>query len=225
MPLPEEAFLPVPELTPLFITIILSLTLIVMALITTLHPQRSTLMVKSVFVKQHFLQLLRNNDDINERLYLYMIIIACTIEALAFHYIISYFQIPAFTDYTPEIKFSIGLGTFALYYITYFSAISLINWLFEHQEINKAHIFNNILHHFTASLFLFPFLSLTCYNAKINLSILMLIIWACFYILLIYKQLILYIKNIGLFYFFLYFCTTEILPVLIIGKLYFVLGK
>ena len=225
LPLPEEAFFSVPSPAPLFITIVLSLTLIVTALLMALHPQRFMLMVTSVFVKKHFSQLLRNNDSIYKRFYLFLIMIACAIEALACYFIINYFQISVFTDYIPEIKFGIVLGAFILYYIICFSAITFVNWLFDYQEVNKVHISNSIIHHFAASVFLFPFLSLTCYNAKINLSILILIIWAFFYILLIYKQLILYVKNVGLFHFFIYFCTTEILPVLIIGKLYLVLGK
>jgi hypothetical protein len=190
-----------------------------------LHPQRLMLMFKSVFVKQHFSQLLRDNDTINERLYVFLIVIACTIEALAFYLIINYFHIPAFEDSTPETKFCIGLGFCAIYYIVYFLMITFVHWLFDHQELTKAHISNNILHHFVAAVYLYPFLALTCYNAKINLSILLLGIWAVFYILLIYKQLRLHINNVGLFHFFLYFCTTEILPILIIGKLYLVLGK
>jgi hypothetical protein len=196
-----------------------------MTLLIALHPQRLMLMFKSVFVKQYFSQLLRDNDSINKRIYLFLIMIACAIESLAFYFIISYLHISVFEDFTPEIKFSIGLGLFTLYYIVYFLTIAFVNWLFDHQDITKMHIFNNILHHFVAPACLYPFLALTCYNHKINLSTPLLLIWALFYCALIYNQLRLYIKNIGLFRFFLYFCTTEILPVLIIGKLYFVLGK
>jgi hypothetical protein len=225
LPLSEEAFLPILKPAPFFITCVLSLTLMIATLLMTLQPQRFTLIFKFVFAKQRFSQLFRDNDAINKRLYVFLIIIACTIEALAFYLIINYFHIPAFEDSTPEMKFCIGLVFLMLYYIAYFLTITFVNWLFDYQELTKTHISNNILHHFAASACLYPFLALTCYNAKINLSVLLLAIWIVSYILLTYKQLRLYIKNIGLFHFFLYFCTTEILPVLIIGKLYLVLGK
>jgi len=222
-PLQEEVLLPVTKPAPLFITILFILLLVVLSLFMIHYSHNFKLMYKAVFLNQPF-SFNKNNNNL-EQLYLFLIITFCIIEALSFYCIINYLKIPIFNDTTPEKHFCVGLGCFALYYAIYFSMTTFINWLFNFQAITVEHISNKISHHLMASICIFPFLALTCYNYQINLSVLLLCFWTFFYILLIYKQTRLYIKNVGLFYFFLYFCTIEILPVLIIGKLYFVLGK
>ncbi|MDR1345396.1 MAG: DUF4271 domain-containing protein [Bacteroidales bacterium] len=225
LPLFQEAFLPAPESSPLFITLILSLSLMSVSMIMGLHPYRLTQMLKAIFVKGRFSQLLKDNDSINEWLCFYLLVIICFIEALAFYCIINYLHMPAFENFTHEAKYYIGFSFLIAYNIIYFLSVIFVNWLFDRQHFTKAHIFNDIFHRFIASAFIYPLLAVTCYNPKINLSILILLVWALVYILLIYRKLILYIKNIGLFHFFLYFCTIEILLIFVMIKLYFVLGK
>jgi hypothetical protein len=224
-PLFQEAFLPVPESPPFFVTFTLLLSLMGVSMIMALHPYRFILMFKAIFAKRNFSQLLKDNDSINEWLCFYLLVIVCFIEALAFYHIIQYFHIPVFEDLTYITKYYIGFAFVVAYNIIYFLTVIFCNWLFDRQNLTKAHIFNDIFHRFVAAAFIYPFLALTCYNPKINLSIFFLFIWLFLYILLGYKKLALYMKNAGLSQFFLYFCTIEISLIFVMIKLYFVLGK
>ena len=194
------------------------LLLILIAVTITFHKKKVFLVIQSVFSQRHFSLLNREGKVFNEHFY----ILPLSVIILSF----SLFCYTLFDYFLPDYHFP--FSTFSLFlmsmvfimadYALHRLFFRLFCYFFDYQ--NDFYYFN--LYHFSFllinSLLLFP--TLLCYY-YIPLKIILPIYIFVLFILYLFAHFRIFtskITEVNLFYFFIYFCTFEILPYLIVLK-------
>lgn len=128
-----------------------------------------------------------------------------------------------FFDYNFTAVFFICLGLISLIYIVKFLFISLIAWVFNIKSALNAYLFTIFTVNKIWGILLIPFLFLLAFSPDTHIKLVLNIISVIFIVLLAYRFLHTFINlnkilKINVIYFFLYFCSIELLPIAIIFK-------
>jgi hypothetical protein len=216
------------QITPDWILYISLLYLISLAWMKLIYSKFFTHIFKSAVNYQLSLILYNEPGIMKKRIFLYLNISYFLVAGLFFYLIAGYFDlsIPGIEG----IKFLFAIILFMMAYSLFrIFLMKTTGGLFNTQGLFSEAIFHILLFNKIAAILLAPFLLLIAYTKGIfldisvytGLTLFTIIAFARFYHALIFIS-----KSVlSLFYFILYLCTLEILPVLVILKLIFSLSK
>ena len=203
-------------LTGLFI-----LCLIILTWIKYEGGRRVTQLFKAVFARHNMNQLLRDGDIIHERI----------TPALMFLYLVSFSTLimlwikPYNVDIpwadSPFLKFSILISAIMILWMLKLSLIGISGKIFRTKNETSEYMVTNIIYNVATGLIAFPFLMAGHYaDSRVGLYIAM-AVFAVGLALKVLRSIFvgLSAQSFPLVYLFLYLCTLEFLPLLVIYKL------
>ncbi len=206
-------------------TIILFISLILITIIFVAYHQKFSLLFTSLFSQRHLSQLQREGKLANRNLFIWVHSIIFLIQALFLYIILDYFFPKVFNLIDHNILYFIILGIVIIDFILkrifsfgYFKT-------FDYNDELASYKMYKMLFNFTNTILLMIIIPLSLYTNEWKL------IWIYFLILIItfsitsYKIFTINPKRIKLFQFFIYFCTLEILPYLVVLKFLILLNK
>ena len=198
-----------------FILVLLSFFLV--ALIKGVYWKHARLLFMGVFAQRYANQYLREDNAFTERVNLLTFLLM----TINFTLIIAKFQ--AIIDLWRVISIFFLV---ALFFLLKLILIKFLGFLFKIQDLSKLGIFFSLLFDKTLGFILFPLVVIIYFFIFNISSALLLVSFTLFVILLILKLFWLWEIGTNLFglsrmYIFLYLCTVEICPLLLLGKVFF----
>ena len=202
-----------------WVAIVFIILLIIIAITVFFYKKKLFLVIQSVFSQRYFSLLSREGKILNERFYILSLSIIFLSFSLFCYTLIDYFlpdynlKISSFSLFAFSMTFTFAMYLFHLLFFRLFC------YFFDYQK--ESNLFNlyRLFFLIVNGLVLFPVL--LCYY-YIPLKIIIPIYISAFIILYFFLYFRIFISKateINLFYFFIYFCTFEILPYFIIVKL------
>lgn len=198
-----------------FILVLFSFFLI--ALIKGVYWKHARLLFMGVFAQRYANQYLREDNAFTERVNLLTFLLM----TINFTLIIAKFQVIIDLWKVITIFFLV-----ALFFLLKLIVIKFLGFLFKIQDLAKLGIFFSLLFDKTLGFILFPLVVIIYFFVFNISSALLLVSFVLFVICLILKLFWLWEIGINLFglsrvYIFLYLCTLEIFPLLLLGKGFF----
>jgi hypothetical protein len=216
------------ELTPDWVLYFSITFLLILAWLRLIYTRFIVNVFKSAFNYQLALKVYNEPGIIQKRIFSILNIFYFLTSGIFFYLVFDYF------NYHPlglkNLKF---LGVIIAFMVSYslfrILLMKITGELFQRQKLFSEAIFHNFLFNKIAGIILIPFILLIAYTRDIYQDVFVFTGLATFIavILMRFIRLIIFIyKSVFLlFYFILYLCTLEILPVLVIIKLIFSLSK
>jgi hypothetical protein len=184
------------------------------------YEKRFKMVLASIFSKNTANQLIRESGIVNSPTFLYYFAIFIIVSIVFIYQVINYYSADneIFTNhfliYLKILSAYLGLALFK------FILIFLAGLLFKNPETANENIQNIILFNLTGSMVLLPLLVLVHYSST---TLFLYISFSVIALLLIIRVLRSFLIGLGdrrfsLFHLFLYLCTLEILPVIVVAK-------
>ena len=204
-----------------WLTIVLFLGLVLFASVKSSFSKYIKHLMQSVFnystARRMFQE--KNNSIFLASLRLeifYYIVVSVFFYQLAVHYMIEFL-------FGKFYLFLICFGLLIAYYLTKIVLYRFLGLLTERQLETSEYLFNMSNFNRIAGIFIFPIITFIAFDSFENTEIVIItgiLLLISFYVLLIWRGIeILLIKQFSIFYMFLYLCTLEFLPLLLIYKL------
>ncbi len=197
------------------------LCLVILTWIKYESSRRVTQIFKAVLARHNMNQLLRDGDIIHERItpglmFLYLISVSTLVLLLIQHYDVS---IPL-TD-NAFLIFSLIASAIFILWLTKLTIIKVSGIIFRTRNESGEYLITNLLYNITSGLVAFPFVLIGHY-AENNVSILIAVSILAFGMIARFVRSVfvgLSAQSFPVVYIFLYLCTLEILPILVLYKL------
>ncbi len=206
-------------------TSILLIALVGIAILYATFKQRFTLLLTSLFSKRHLSQLLREGKLANKNLFIWIHLIIFMVEALFLYLIVQYYFPKLFNFLNPYLL----LGVITFLVIIDFLIKKLFSYLyfqmFDYKEEFSQYVLYKLLLQFTNAIGFMILIPLSLYSGYWRLILLSIPFLSITFSITYFNIFTINPKRIHLLQFFIYFCTLEILPYLIIIKLMIQLNK
>jgi len=206
-------------------TIILFISLITVTSLFVAFPQKITLLFTSLFSQRHFSQLLREGKMANKNLFDWIHTIIFLIQTLFVYIIIDYYFPKVFHLSHPVVLYLILL---VIIMIDFFAKrfLSYIYFtLFNYKEEYPFYKLYKLLFNFSNTIFLMFIIPMSIYTDYWKFILLYIPIIMITFLITSIKIFLINPKKIQLLQFFIYFCTLEILPYLVVLKFLITLNK
>ncbi|MCQ2277488.1 MAG: DUF4271 domain-containing protein [Bacteroidales bacterium] len=200
-------------------TILICASLFLLTLIIVPFRRKFSLIIKSFFSQRHYSLMNRESRILEERVYIFTLLFDLLVFATGLLVIIQHFMSQSLEKIHPMAVFGIlFVGLLIIYWLKYL-VYFIYSKLFEHsKELTSINLYK-FLFITVAALVLFPFVIIAQYTGHFAVMYGYIPVFVAFYVLFAYKMLKINPRNINLFNFFLYFCTLEILPYVLLVKL------
>lgn len=206
-------------------TVILFISLILVTIIFVTYHQKFSLLFTSLFSQRHLSQLQREGKVANRNLFIWVHSIIFLIQALFIFVILDFYFPKVYNLINSNILYFIILGIVIVDLVLkrFFSYVFFKT--FDYNDEFSLYKMYKMLFNFTNTILLMIIIPLSLYSNEWKL------IWIYFPILIItfsitsFKIFTINPKRIKLFQFFIYFCTLEILPYLVVLKFLIFLNK
>ena len=206
-------------------TLIIILELLLLTINAVVNRRSLILSIQSLYSKRAFSQVSKEGKFFSEGAFIFSLPFVLLTWAMSILQLCSYYFPQFFEKLTYMQFFGIVCGVFAAFFLIKF----LINlFLFEFFECSeKRYDFHVTAFSFLLNCSLALMLAQTVaqYTNFYAIYIFIALIISGLFILKVYKDFILKSKRVNLFQFFMYFCTLEILPCLVIVKLLYMIGN
>ena len=200
-------------------TFVLCLALLVLTLNVARNRRNFHSIIQALFLPRVRSQFFRENKLYNEWCFYLGVIFNTLVQSLLVFYLII-ILLPAFAGgINLKVLYSICFGATLFDFFFKLGNTTLLGKLFECS--NDAVIFNHSKFFYLSdtSVVLMPILAATIYLGMPAILFVFLLFFITVYVMMVVRTLTLKSSALSLFQFFLYFCTLEILPYLIILKL------
>lgn len=206
-------------------TVILFIALItITSLFVTFH-QKITLLFTSLFSQRHFSQLVREGKVANKNLFDWIHTVIFVIQALFVYIVLEYFFPKVFHLTNPIVLYFIILLLVIFdFFVKRLSSLIYFS-LFSYKEEYPFYKLYKLLFNFSNSIFLMFIIPLSIYSNHWKLIFLYFPILTITFSITSLKIFMINPKKIKLLQFFIYFCTLEILPYLVVLKMLVSLNK
>ena len=200
------------------VTIVLCALIFLMTICVVLFRRRLSNLIRSLYSQRFYSLLLRESKVLEEMTFPVTLLFDLLTIALGILLIIMHFNAPFVARMTFWGAYGVVLAVLALVYIIEFSANVVYTSLFDHQKERYSLNLYKFVFTTNVAMLLMPFLIV--YHALGNFAVMYAFIPVFFVVLGLYLYRLMKInpRNINLFHFFLYFCTLEILPWLLLVK-------
>jgi len=176
-------------------------------------------MLRALFSTRYLQQLFRDGKLSNERIYLYPVLLfALSFPSLLLVFL-QFYAPPSIATLSPFIIYFLALG--GIIFIMLLSQLCLLFFttIYNYQEQRYLYSTIKTIYSFYNALFLIILVSVIWYA---HLPQLIFFVYFPLLLIIFFAFLILFLKNINgssRIHFFIYFCTLEILPYLLLAKL------
>lgn len=200
------------------VTIVLCALIFLMTISVVLFRRRLSNLIRSLYSQRFYSLLLRESKVLEEMTFPVTLLFDLLTIALGILLIIMHFNAPFVARMTFWGAYGVVFAVLALVYIIEFSANVIYTGLFDHQKERYSLNLYKFVFTTNVAMLLMPFLIV--YHALGNFAVMYAFIPVFFVMLGLYLYRLMKInpRNINLFHFFLYFCTLEILPWLLLVK-------
>lgn len=200
-------------------TILICAALFLLTLIVVPFRRKFSLIIKSLFSQRHFSLMNRESRILEERVYFFTLLFDIMVLATGVLIILEHFQDASLSEVSPVAVFGMLFGGLMLIYWLKYFCYFIYSKLFEHnKDLYSINLYKFIFLTVSA-LVLFPFLVVAQFTGHFAVMYAYIPAFAVLFVLFAYKMLKINPRNINLFNFFLYFCTLEILPYVLLVKL------
>jgi len=194
--------------------ILLTLSFFLIALLKGMYWKHAKLLFKGVYAQRYANQYLREENAFTERVNL------LTFLLMSINFTIVISKLLSFSDWQ---SISITLIFVLLFFLMKIIIIKFLGFVFKAKDLSKLTAFFSLLFDRTLGFVLFPLVIMLCFFPFDISSIIISVSFICFLFLLGLKLFWLWkigTNSFGLFrfYIFLYLCTLEIFPFLLLGK-------
>lgn len=210
---------------PTVATVVGCVILLFFTLSFVLHRKRMVMFCQALFVPRVSSQLLRECKLLGEWIYLYLLLAIFLTQALFFSVLVEQFCPRIAEQFSNISLFGIIFGAVAIDYFLKMLLMYFYTYLFDYQEERFEYYLNKLSYLTINSLALFPIVCCGLYTGFLPILFLYAGVFGITFLTLFYRLFILNIKKVGAFQFFLYFCTIEILPYLVLAKVVLSLGR
>lgn len=200
------------------VTMVLCALIFLMTISVVLFRRRLSNLIRSLYSQRFYSLLLRESKVLEEMTFPVTLLFDLLTIALGILLIIMHFNAPFVARMTFWGAYGVVFAVLALVYIIEFSANVIYTGLFDHQKERYSLNLYKFVFTTNVAMLLMPFLIV--YHALGNFAVMYAFIPVFFVMLGLYLYRLMKInpRNINLFHFFLYFCTLEILPWLLLVK-------
>lgn len=206
-----------------WITGILVIILVLLAIIFALHRRKIILLLSSLFLSRYFSQLARESRIFTERVFLLDLSVIFLTQAL-FCYLLLKFYFPyTYSLLIPFVLFLVCVGAVIFDYLFKLLITYFFTYLFDYEEERVTYYSYKLFYLTLNSFILFIILALVVYTGCRSILLLYIPIFLITFSTMSFRLFVLNSKKINPFHFFIYFCTFEILPYLIVVKVLFLL--
>ncbi|MEQ1732305.1 MAG: DUF4271 domain-containing protein [Bacteroidia bacterium] len=204
-----------------FVGLLLAVSLLTYLLYT--QRKRFNNILNAVIADRYFNQLVREENTLVQRVFLILTLIFALVLPLFLFQVINYYHWN-----TADIKgFGLYIVLLLILAIMYFIKIitaSFLGYVFEMDELVKSHFYNVFLTNNLLGLVLLPIVALGAYSYQLPQSLLIHLGIGAIIISYTFRTLRSLYMNVGfkggaVYHLFLYFCTLEILPLVVLFKL------
>lgn len=206
-------------------TLIILLVFLLYMLNVVLYRRKFTLSLQAVYSQRLYLQLVKEGKIFNEGSFVFSLPAILLVVGLA--------AVQLSLQYSPQFQtdafFIRQLAIVAAGFGVLYMLKLVVNYvLFDLFDIPEERYAFNLIEYsalLNASLLLFACIVLAQYTRLFQIYYVFIVLLCLLFIYKNYRLFVLKSKRIHLFYFFMYFCTLEILPYLVLLKLLLSLGK
>lgn len=203
-----------------WITMLFIASLLIFAWINFLYRKRLKQVLKAFFTGRFVNQLTRDGNILRERLSLPLTLIFFITISLFTYYIMFFSGFGNLRETADSKNFIYIFGAFVIAWFIKVAGVKFIGYLFKVVDFTNDYLLVNYIINFITGLLLLPFMIAAVYlESKLIIVIISLFLVAIFFFW-IFRGLFIGLSNpkISLFYYFLYLCTVEILPFIIVLK-------
>lgn len=199
-------------------TILICLCVLLLTIMMVAYRRKVTLLVQSLFSQRFMSLLLREGKILEERVFIVSLIYDLLTFALALQLLIVHF-FPNLLNHIPYIAVYgiLFVGLIVLYFSKFLSNL-IYSALFDYQDERYQMNLYKFIFLTVSAVFLLPFLIFAQFTGYFSLIYIFIPIFIVFFVFFLYRLIILNPRKINLFQFFIYFCTLEILPYLVLVK-------
>lgn len=208
-----------------WITAVFLVILIFITLEFTLYRRKMTLLIQSLFSPRHFSQLTREGKIFNERIFILNIGMIFLTQALFVYAIVELFFPGIYSQFQPPVVFLIALGAVIIDYLYKITITYTFCYLFDYEEERSSYYLYKLFYSTINSLFLFLILLIVFYTGFWQILLIYIPVFIVTFVSMSFRVFTLNTKKINPFHFFIYFCTFEILPYLVVVKILFLLEQ
>ncbi|MCR4964464.1 MAG: DUF4271 domain-containing protein [Bacteroidales bacterium] len=173
-------------------------------------------LLKALVVPRHFSLILREGKIMEQRAYRFLLLFDLMTFALGVTTMVELYKPELIQQYTYPLCYGIAFGGLLLLYAIKSLLQNLYVYLFDHQKEK----YNLHLHKFifisVAALTMYLFLALVIYTKFLPVINVYIVLFLIFTLIYFYNSYKINPKVFNLFHFFIYFCTLEILPWLLL---------
>lgn len=206
-------------------TLILFISLILITVIFVTYHQKFSLLFTSLFSQRHLSQLQREGKLANRNLFIWVHSIIFLIQALFIYIILDYYFPKVFNLIDPNILYLSIFGIVVVDFILkrFFSLLYFKT--FDYNDEYTSYKMYKMLFNFTNTILLMIIIPLSLYTNEWKLILVYFPVLFVTFSISSFKIFTINPKRIKLFQFFVYFCTLEILPYLVVLKFIISLNK
>lgn len=217
--LPAGMFAADPVLRPSpWLTILICASLFLFTLIVVPFRRKLSLILRSLFSQRHFSLMVRESKILEERVFVFTLLFDLMVFASGILVLAQRYYEPIVTKLSEIGVFGIIFISLFILYVLKFFINYIYSVLFDHpKERYYINLYKFVFLTLSATT-LFPILIVVTFTGCFPILYAYIPIFVVYVIVLLFKLLKINPKRINLFQFFLYFCTLEILPYVLLVK-------
>jgi hypothetical protein len=206
-----------------WISIVLIFCLIIYTRILLNSRKRLEQIVKSAVFNRSVNQMIRDGNILGEQISFFLHLIFLPAIALFFYRIAIYFGFHIHSTWNSVLFFGQILGGLTIFYFLKMIVIRMIGNIFKNQQASNLHLINNLVFNSLIGLYLIPLLFICFYAPQGWESFTLYLTMGITTLVMVFRFIRILIIGSGTsgysgIYLFLYLCTVEIVPYLIVGK-------
>ena len=199
-------------------TVVLTISLIILTTLFVAYRNKITLLLTALFSQRHLSQLQREGKLANKDLFVWVQIIILIVQALFLFIALQYFFPKIYNLLLPIYLYLILVIIVFIDYSIKRVANYFYMSLFEIQDEIPTYSLYKLFYSFTNSTLLLIILPLSLYTTNWKLIFLYIPVFLTTFLVTTFKLFTINKIKIKIFHFFIYFCTLEILPYLVVLK-------
>ncbi len=210
------------ELTPDWVLYFSIVSLIALAWLRLIYSKFIVSIFKSAFNYQLALKVFNAPGIIQKRIFIFLNIFYYLTAGIFFYLVLDYFQYYPFELKGLNLLFAVT-GFLLAYSLFRYTVMKITGYLFNRQQLFSEAIFHNFLYNKIIGIVIIPFILLLAYTRDLYQDISLttgLFVFLTLNIMRIIRLFVFLLRSVFLiFYFILYLCTLEIIPLLVIVKI------
>lgn len=199
-------------------TIIICASLFLLTLIVVPFRRKLSLILRSLFSQRHFSLMVRESKILEERVFVFTLLFDLMVFALGILLLARKYYVPIVAKLSEIGVFGILFVVLLFLYFLKFFGNYIYSILFDHPKERYYINLYKFVFLTLAATTLYPILIVIYFTGCFPLLYVYIPIFVAYVIVLLYKLLKINPRHINLFQFFLYFCTLEILPYVLLVK-------